>query len=105
MPAVNSWHHFRRCITNPAFEAILAAHQLRAAQGQKASKWQPTRTTSEPCLACENTIKPVLKDPRLPPSGEGMSELTDNNVTVFVNYTHQRFGGRLQDTHSCTYTR
>jgi len=96
-------------ITNPDFKTILAAHELRAAnEAKKAAKWQPTPyNVSMLALACENTIKPVLKDPnsfhRL---DEGMSDLTDNNVTVWVSYTATNtFGGRVKDSHSCTYTR
>ena len=58
-------------------------------------------------LACENTIKPALKDPRsFRRLDEGMSDLTDNNVTVWVSYTATNgFGGRVKDNHSCTHTR
>ena len=96
-------------ITNPDFQTILAAHELRAAnEAKKANKWQPTSyNVSILAVACENQIKPALKDPRsFRRLDEGMSDLTDSKVTVFVNYTATNsFGGRIKNTHSCTYTR
>ena len=80
----------------------------KARQAKKANKWQPTpHNVSMLALACENTVKPVLKDPRsFRRLNEGMSDLTDKNVTVWVNYTATNgFGGRVQNTKSCTYTR
>ena len=88
--------------------AEVVAKAEAAAKAKEASKWQPTAyNISNLALACENSIKPVLKDPgsfrRL---DEGMSDLTDNKVTVWVNYSATNsFGGRVQNTKSCTYTR
>ena len=102
-------------ITNPAYTEALksiavaeAKAKAEAAAKAKASKWEPTPgNVRRLARACEDRIIPALKDPhsfrRL---GEGMSDLTDNNVTVWVDYTATNgFGGRVRDSHSCTYTR
>jgi len=84
------------------------ADYLAAKAEREAQPWQPTRSNvSKLAFACEQKIKPVLKDPgsfrRL---NEGMSKLTDTHVTVFVRYTATNsFNARIQDVQTCTYTR
>ena len=90
------------------FEEAAKYEKQAAPKPKPPTKWQPSKyNVSMLALACENNVKPQLKDPnsfrRLK---EGMSELTDDKVTVYVTYTATNsFGGRVQDTQTCTYSR
>ena len=99
-------------ITNPAFaearKEVKAKAQAVAAAKPQPKLWQPTPyNVSMLSLACENRLKPNLKDPRsFRRLDEGVAELTDSHVTIRVAYTATNsFGGRVQNTHDCTYTR
>ena len=102
--------HMHDQVTNPDFNlAVAKQRREKAAAEREANKWQPTaHNKTMLAFACgQKNIKTFLKDPNsFRELSTGMSELTDTHVTVFVNYTATNgFGGRVQDTKTCRYTR
>ena len=87
-----------------------AAEKVRNEKAKaEANKWKPVgNNVTMLAFACgQKNIKPFLKDPNsFRELKTGMSELTDTHVTVWVNYTATNsFGGRVQNTQTCRYTR
>ena len=89
--------------------AEIQDNERRAAeQARKDALWQPSlRNVLMLANACENSTRPQLKDPNsFQRLGEGMTELTETHVTVYVEYTATNsYGGRVRGSNTCTYSR
>ena len=105
-----NWESLGLRVENPYFKKKFSKKLIAKQKAEaEVKKWQPkgNNVTMLAFDCSQKNIKPFLKDPNsFREIKTGMSELTDTHVTVWVNYTATNgFGGRVQDTKTCRYTR